>query len=138
MDLATSLGAMRVGYVATAILGGLEADQEGNLANWASRREGRWWPGIGGAMDLCYGVPRIIAALQHIDKNGHSKIRRRTQLPLTGKQCIKVIVTDKAVFDVGASGLVLREALPGLTIDDVRGITEAEFSVSPGFKPMPI
>jgi acetate CoA/acetoacetate CoA-transferase beta subunit len=54
MDLATSLGAMRTGYIATAILGGIEADQEGNLANWASRRQGRWWPGIGGAMDVCY------------------------------------------------------------------------------------
>lgn len=89
-------------------------------------------------MDLCYGIPRIIAALQHTDKSGNSKIRRRTQLPLTGKGCVKVIVTDRAVFDVGASGLMLREALPGLTIKDVRGITEAEFSVSPDFKPMPI
>jgi 3-oxoacid CoA-transferase B subunit len=138
MDLATSLGAMRAGYVATAILGGLEADQAGNLANWASRRQGRWWPGIGGAMDLCYGVPRIIAALQHTDKNGDSKIRRRTRLPLTGQGCVKVIVTDKAVFDVSASGLILREALPGLTVEDVRGITEADFSISPDFKPMPI
>jgi acetate CoA/acetoacetate CoA-transferase beta subunit len=138
MDLATSLGAMRAGYIATAILGGLEVDQEGNLANWASLREGRWWPGIGGAMDLCYGVPRIIAALQHTDKNGNSKVRRRTRLPLTGQGCVKVIVTEKAVFDVGASGLILREALPGMTIEDVRGITEAEFSVSPDFKPMPV
>jgi acetate CoA/acetoacetate CoA-transferase beta subunit len=138
MDLATSLGAMRAGYIATTVLGGLEADQEGNLANWASRREGRWWPGIGGAMDLCYGVPRIIAALQHTDKKGNSKIRRRTQLPLTGRRCVKVIVTEKAVFDVTESGLVLREAAPPLTIEDVRAITEADFSVSPDFRPMPV
>jgi acetate CoA/acetoacetate CoA-transferase beta subunit len=138
MDLATSLGAMRNGYIATAILGGLEADQEGNLANWASKREGRWWPGIGGAMDLCYGVPRIIAALQHTDKRGDSKIKRRTSLPLTGRHCVKVIITDKAVFDVGTDGLVLREAVPGLDIHDVRAITEAEFTVAGDFKPMPL
>jgi acetate CoA/acetoacetate CoA-transferase beta subunit len=93
MDLATSLGAMRTGYIATAILGGLEADREGNLANWASRRQGRWWPGIGGAMDVCYEVPRIIAALQHTDKLGNSKIKKRTELPLTGRRCVKVIIT---------------------------------------------
>ena len=138
MDLATSLGAMRNGYVATSVLGGLEVDQEGNLANWASQREGRWWPGIGGATDLCYGVPRIIAALQHTDKNGNSKVRRRTSLPLTGRRCVKVIVTDKAVFDVTATGLVLREAYPGMTVGDIRAITEAEFQVSPDFGPMPV
>jgi acetate CoA/acetoacetate CoA-transferase beta subunit len=136
MDLATSLGAMRSGYIATAILGGLEADQEGNLANWASKREGRWWPGIGGAMDLCYGVPRIIAALQHTDKRGNSKIKRRTSLPLTGRRCVKVIVTDKAVFDVASDGLVLREALPGFDIHDIRAMTEAEFTIAADFKPM--
>jgi acetate CoA/acetoacetate CoA-transferase beta subunit len=136
MDLATSLGAMRNGYVATSVLGGLEVDQEGNLANWASKRDGRWWPGIGGAMDLCYGVPRIIAALQHVDKHGNSKVRKRTTLPLTGRRCVKVIITDKAVFDVKPEGLLLREALPGLTISDVRGITEADFEVSPDFIPM--
>jgi acetate CoA/acetoacetate CoA-transferase beta subunit len=138
MDLATSLGAMRNGYVATAVLGGLEADQEGNLANWASKREGRWWPGIGGAMDLCYGVPRIIAALQHTDKRGDSKIKKRTRLPLTGRRCVKVIVTDKAVFDVGADGLILREAFPGLDVHDIRVITEADFTVAADFRPMPV
>lgn len=136
MDLATSLGAMRNGYVATSVLGGLEVDEEGNLANWASRRDGRWWPGIGGAMDLCYGVPRIIAALQHTDKRGNSKVRRRTTLPLTGRRCVKVIITDKAVFDVTPTGLLLREAYPGLTVDDVKAMTEAEFEVSKDFQPM--
>jgi 3-oxoacid CoA-transferase B subunit len=136
MDLATSLGAMRNGYVATSVLGGLEVDEEGNLANWASQREGRWWPGIGGAMDLCYGVPRIIAALQHTDKHGNSKVRRRTTLPLTGRRCVKVIVTDKAVFDITPTGLSLREAYPGLTVNDIRAVTEAEFDVSSNFGPM--
>ena len=136
MDLATSLGAMRNGYIATSVLGGLEVDQEGNLANWAHKRNGKWWPGIGGGMDLCHGVPRIIAALQHTDKHGHSKIKKRTLLPLTGKNCVKTIVTDHAVFDVGPAGLVLREAFPGLTVENIRAITEADFTVSPRFAPM--
>jgi 3-oxoacid CoA-transferase B subunit len=136
MDLATSLGAARNGYISTTVLGGLEVDQEGTLANWASRRNGKWWPGIGGAMDLCYGVPRVIAALQHTDKNGNSKVKRRTELPPTGRRCVKVIVTEKAVFDVTPGGLVLREAYAGLGVDDIRAITEAEFTVSPDFGPM--
>jgi acetate CoA/acetoacetate CoA-transferase beta subunit len=102
--------------VSAPVPAGLEVDQEGNLANWASKRGDRWWPGIGGAMDLCFSVPRIIAALQHVGKKGDSKVRKRTTLPLTGQRCVKVIVTDKAVFDVGSEGLILREALPGLTI----------------------
>jgi 3-oxoacid CoA-transferase B subunit len=89
-------------------------------------------------MDLCYGVPRIIAALQHTDKRGNSKVRKRTTLPLTGRRCVKVIITDKAVFDVTGAGLVLREAFPGLTVSDIRGITEADFEVSPDFCPMPL
>ena len=67
-----------------------------------------------------------------------SKIKRRTSLPLTGRGCVKVIITDKAVFDVGADGLILRETVPGLDIHDVRAITEAEFSVAADFKPLPL
>ena len=88
---------------------------------------------------LCYG-PACRAssiALQHVDKHGNSKVRKRTTLcRLTGRRCVKVIITDKAVFDVKPEGLMLREALPGLTISDVRGITEADFEVSPDFIPM--
>ena len=138
MDLATSLGAMRNGYIATSVLGGLEVDQEGNLANWAYQRNGKWWPGIGGGMDLCYGVPRIIAALQHTDKHGHSKVRTKTHLPLTGRRCVKTIVTDHAVFDVGPDALILREAYPGLTVENIRAVTEAAFTVSPHFRPMDV
>ena len=138
MDLATSLGAARAGYIATTVLGVLEVDQDGNLANWASPRNGRWWPGMGGGMDLCHGVPRVIAALQHVDKNGRSKILRRTELPPTGRRCVKVIVTDKAVFDVKPDGLWLREAYPGLSVADIRAITAAEFQVSETFGPMPV
>jgi len=113
------------------ILGALQVDALGNLANWACRREGKWWPGIGGAMDLCYGTPKVIAALQHTEKDGTPKIRQRCTLPLTGKRCVKVIVTEHAVFDVLPSGLVLRELFSGIDVDYVRGITDAEFDVSP-------
>lgn len=137
MDLTTSFGAMRNGFINVAVLGALEVDQQGNLANWATKRNGHWWPGPGGAMDLCYGVRKIVAALQHCDKTGDSKVKRLSTLPLTGKGCIKVIVTDKAVFDVKeGGGLTLREAFPGLTAEDIRAITEAEFEVAADFKPM--
>ncbi|MDC7788573.1 succinyl-CoA--3-ketoacid-CoA transferase [Rhodoplanes sp. TEM] len=137
MPLTTSFGAMRNGFIDITVLGALEVDQEGNLANWAAKRNGHWWPGPGGAMDLCYGVKRVIAALQHIDKAGDSKVKRRSTLPLTGTRCIKVIVTDKAVFDVKPQGgLILREAFPGLGVEDIRAITEAEFEVAPDFGPM--
>jgi 3-oxoacid CoA-transferase B subunit len=81
-------------------------------------------------MDLCYGTPKVIAALQHTGKDGTSKIRQRCTLPLTGKGCVKVIVTEHAVFDVLPEGLVLRELFPGTDVDYLRGITEAEFEVS--------
>jgi 3-oxoacid CoA-transferase B subunit len=87
-------------------------------------------------MDLCYGVPRVIVAIQHTDKHGNSKIKRKTALPPTGRRCVKVIVTEKAVFGVTPDGLVLREAYPGLDVADIRAVTEAEFTVSPEFGPM--
>jgi 3-oxoacid CoA-transferase subunit B/acetate CoA/acetoacetate CoA-transferase beta subunit len=131
MDLTTSLGAMRNGYIDVTILGALQVDALGNLANWACQRAGKWWPGIGGAMDLCYGTPKVIAALQHTNKDGTPKIRKRCTLPLTGKGCVKVIVTEHAVFDVLPEGLVLRELFPGLDVSYLRNITDAEFAVSP-------
>jgi 3-oxoacid CoA-transferase B subunit len=137
MDMTTSFGAMRNGFIDITVLGALEVDQEGNLANWATKRNGKWWPGPGGAMDLCYGTERVIAALQHTDKSGDSKVKRRTKLPLTGRRCTKVIVTDKAVFNVlPEGGLLLREAFPGLSVDDIRAITEADFTVADDFHAM--
>ena len=130
MDLATSLGAMRNGYLDVTILGALQVDALGNLANWACERDGKWWPGIGGAMDLCYGTPKVIAALAHTDKHGRSKILPRCTLPLTGRACVKVIVTEHAVFDVTDDGLILREIISHATLDDVRAMTAAPFVVS--------
>lgn len=132
MDLTTSFGAMRNGYIDVTILGALQVDALGNLANWACRREGKWWPGMGGAMDLCHGTPHVIAALQHTEKNGTPKIRARCHLPLTGKGCVKVIVTDFAVFDVRPDGLTLRELLQDIEVAQLRTMTEASFNEAPG------
>lgn len=136
MSLATSLGAMRNGYIDVTILGALEVDQFGNIANWAVKRDGLWWPGIGGAMELTYGTKKIIATLQHRDKNGNSKIKKKCELPLTGKRCVKTIITEKAVFDVGEDMLILREIYPGLSLEDIKAITEADFIVAEDLKDM--
>jgi len=132
MDLTTSFGAMRNGYVDVTILGALQVDELGNIANWACRREGKWWPGIGGAMDLCHGVPNVIAALQHTEKDGTPKVRKRCQLPLTGKRCVKVIVTELAVLDVLPDGLMVRELLQDIEVAQLRTMTEASFKEAPG------
>ncbi|VBB09883.1 3-oxoacid coa-transferase subunit b [Lucifera butyrica] len=136
MDLATSLGAMRKGVLDVTILGALEVDQLGNIANWAVKRNGKWWPGIGGAMDLCYGTKTVIACLMHTDRNGESKVLKRCSLPLTGKGCVKTIITDKAVFDVGTQGLILKEHAPGVTLADIKACTQADFSVAANFGEM--
>jgi 3-oxoacid CoA-transferase B subunit len=136
MDEATSQGAMRSGRLDVTILGALEVDQLGNIANWAVNRNGKWWPGIGGAMDLCYGTKKVIACLMHADKSGESKVLKRCTLPLTGRNCVKTIVTDKAVFDVGDGVLILKEHAPGVTLEEIRRITEADFVVADTFREM--
>lgn len=133
MDLATSLGAMRSGLLDVTILGALEVDQLGNIANWAVDRNGKWWPGIGGAMDLCYGTKKVIACLMHADKGGESKIMKKCTLPLTGKGCVSTIITDKAVFEVGDKMLILKEHAPGVSLDEIKRLTDADFVVSDTF-----
>ena len=133
MDLATSLGAMRSGLLDVTILGALEVDQLGNIANWAVNRNGKWWPGIGGAMDLCYGTKKVIACLMHADKSGESKIMKKCTLPLTGKNCVSTIITDKAVFGVGDGVLILKEHAPGVTLEEIQRLTDADFIVADTF-----
>lgn len=133
MDLATSLGAMRSGLLDVTILGALEVDQLGNIANWAVNRNGKWWPGIGGAMDLCYGTKKVIACLMHADKSGESKIMKKCTLPLTGKNCVSTIITDKAVFGVGDGVLILKEHAPGVTLEEIQRLTDADFIIADTF-----
>lgn len=130
-DLSTSFCIIRGGHVDTTILGALEVDQEGNIANWAMPiAPGRYSPGMGGAMDLVGGARKVVATLQHNDKRGGSKVMKKCSLPLTGKGVLDVIITDKAVFQVTPDGLVLKEVAAGLTVDDIRSMTEAEFTVA--------
>jgi len=126
-DFATSFGIIRGGHVSSAILGALEVDQEGNIANWSM--PGRS-PGMGGAMDLVVRARRIIAVLQHTDKAEAPKVLKRCTLPLTGKGVVKVIITDRAVFHVTPEGLVLKEIAAGTSVDELRRITEAEFTIA--------
>lgn len=129
-DLATSLSIIRGGCVDATVLGGLEVDQEGNIANWAMPvAPGKYGPGMGGAMDLLFGARKVVVTLQHSGKGG-SKILKKCRLPITGKGVVNVIITEKAVFRVTPDGLVLTEVLEGLTIEDIRSITEADFVVA--------
>jgi acetate CoA/acetoacetate CoA-transferase beta subunit len=131
-DLATSLCIIRGGHVDSTILGALEVDQEGSIANWAMPiAPGQYSPGMGGAMDLVGGARKVIAVLAHCDKNGVSKVLKKCTLPLTGKSVVKTIITDKAVFDVDRGQLLLKEKVPGMTLDNLCAVTAADFTVSP-------
>lgn len=130
-DLSTSFGIIRGGHVSAVILGTLEVDQEGNIANWARElAPGRLGPGMGGAMELVSKARKVVVVTQHVVKNGGSKILKKCTLPLTGKGVVNVIITEKAVFHVTPQGLVLKEIAPGLTVEDIRVITEADFTVA--------
>jgi len=134
-DMTTSFCIIRGGHVNTTILGALEVDQEGNIANWATPIvPGRYAPGMGGAMDLVTGAKKVVATLMHVDKKGNSKVKKICGLPLTGKGVVDVIITDKAVFKTSKEGLVLCEIIKELTVDELREITEADFKIPPDLK----
>lgn len=127
-DSAMSFGLIRGGHVDATVLGALEVDQEGNLANWMI--PGKKLPGMGGAMDLVAGAKLVIITMEHCGKNGAPKILKKCTLPLTGARCVTDIVTERCYFEVTPKGLVLRELAPGFTVDDIRACTEAEFTVA--------
>lgn len=128
VDHAKNFGMIRGGHIQATILGTLQVDQEGNIANWTI--PGKLVPGMGGAMDLCAGIQKIIVATDHCDKNGSSKILKKCTLPLTGAKCVTDIVTECCYFQVTDHGLVLKELAPGFTVDDIRACTEADFTVA--------
>lgn len=123
----TSFGLIRGGHIDAAILGTLQVDQEGNIANWTI--PGKLVPGMGGAMDLCAGVKKIIVATEHCEKNGQSKILKKCTLPLTGSKCVTDIVTERCYMQFTDEGLVLKELAPGYTVEDIKACTEADIII---------
>ena len=120
-------------------LGALEVDQEGNISNWAlPLGEKRYSPGPGGAMDLVSGAKHVVALLTHTNNKGVSKIKKKCSLPFTGVHCVDTIITELAVFSVASDGLVLKELVPEMSVDELRKITEADFTVAEDLRPYQI
>ena len=126
-DSATSFGMIRGGKVKMAVLGAMEVSQSGDLANWMI--PGKMVKGMGGAMDLVAGTPRVLVLTEHVTRDGQPKLKKQCDLPLTGIGVVDRIITDMGSFDVAENHLVLRRIAPGITLRDIEENTDANYVV---------
>jgi len=127
---AESFTMIRGGHVDVSVMGGYQVSEKGDLANWLvpERKIGT----IGGAMDLAYGVKRLIVTMNHVTKNGDPRVVKKCTYPITALTCVKLLITDIAVIEVTDKGMVLKEVAPGWTPEEVQSLTEPKLIVDPG------